>query len=168
MRRIKTQTQFKRSCNIKSQQEQDFDRWFEQQKFANVCNVSEYAVWDTVGCQQRLWDRYQKGSAPWDLVMYFNNTEIVELSDVCDRIDQLCDALVPHGQIYLALNKWCVWVQDLDVSLGHLDFDQALPVYIGARLKRCQIKNYQYSPNERGGVGNWLHGNNRFWLVRNE
>lgn len=168
MKRLHTYTQLKKSCRLTTQQENEFDVWFAQQRFSNVLNISEYAFWDTVGRQQCLWDKYTKGSAPWDLIMYFNNTEIVELGAVCDKIDNLFNVLSTNGQVYLALNKWCVYVDRVDATLAHLNFDSALPIYVQNRLQNFKINDYRYIPNERGGVGNWIHGNNRFWLGKNE
>jgi len=145
-------------------QEQEFDQWFALQNFSNVLNISEYADWDSVGCQQRLWDKYIKGSAPWDLIMYCNNTQVVELGALCQKIDAMLPELSNTGQIYLALNKWCVRVEHPDSALADLDFDAALPIYVQPRLKNFIIHQYCYTENDYGGIGTWIHGNNRFWL----
>jgi hypothetical protein len=168
MKRFYTQTQLKKACGLFHRQDLEFDAWLSQQNFTNIKNISEYADYDTVGQCQNFWNRYQKGTFPWDLIMYFNNTKIVELGKVCRYIDNLADQLSEHGQIYLALNKWCVKVDQLDESLLEFDFDTALPRYIESRLKNFTISDYKYIPDDRGGLGNWLHGNNRFWLVKNE
>jgi hypothetical protein len=168
MNRAYTKTQLKTACGFISQQQQEFNAWLKQQKFNSVKNTSEYAEWDTVGQCQRLWDNYQTGNSPWDLILYFHNTKIVELGEVCQHIDTMADQLANHGQIYLALNKWCVKVDQIDPELAHLDFDTALSFYVQRRLKNFIINDYRYIPNDRGGLGNWIHGNNRFWLVKNE
>jgi hypothetical protein len=166
MNRVYTVTQLKKACGFVNQQDQEFNAWLKQQNFKNIKNISEYADWDTVGQCQNLWDRYQTGTGPWDLIIYFNNTKIVELGDVLTHIDKLVDQLSEHGQVYLALNKWCVKVDQLDTSLSHLDFDSALPIYVQKKLKNFIINDYKYIPNDRGGLGNWVHGNSRFWLVK--
>jgi hypothetical protein len=168
MNRPHTNTQLKKACGFVSQQDQEFNTWIKQQNFNNVKNISEYAEWDTVGQCQCLWDQYQTGTRPWDLIIYFNNTKIVELGEVCQRIDSMIPQLADHGQIYLALNKWCVKVDQIDAKLSHLDFDTALPIYVQQNLKNFVINDYRYIPDDRGGLGNWLHGNSRFWLVKNE
>jgi len=168
MNRTYTKTQLKKACGVSSQQEQEFVVWLKQQKFNNIKNISEYAKWDTVGQCQHLWNQYQNGSGPWDLIMYFNNTKIIELGDVCRHIDSMLNQLADHGQIYLALNKWCVRVDQPDAELLDLDFDTALSIYVQRNLKNFVIDDYRYIPNDRGGLGNWIHGNNRFWLVKNE
>jgi hypothetical protein len=78
----------------------------------------------------------------------------------------MSDQLTDHGQIYLALNKWCVKVDQIDPELSHLDFDTALSFYVHRNLKNFIINDYRYIPNDRGGLGNWVHGNNRFWLIK--
>ena len=166
MNRFYTETQLKKACGLVHRQDYEFDAWLSQQNFTNIKNISEYADYDTLGQRQNLWSKYQQGVSPWDLIMYFNNTKIVELGEVCRHIDSLVDQLSEHGQIYLALNKWCITVNQIDDSLLDLDFDTALPRYIQSRLKNFTISDYKYIPNDRGGLGNWLHGNNRFWLVK--
>ena len=165
MKRLHTLTQLKRSYR---QQDQEFNDWFSKQQLSSVLNISEYAEWDTVGQQQRLWDQFSKGSAPWDLIMYFNNTQIVEIGELCSRIDSLFDQLLPNGQIYVALNKWCIRVDRPDTTLINHDFDSAMPLYMQSRLTNFKIIEYRYIPNDRGGIGNWIHGNNRFWLAKHE
>lgn len=168
IRRSFTKTQLNKKCGLQHKQETEFEAWFYKQDFANVCNMSEYAQWDTVGQQQNLWSKYQKGQAPWDLIMYCNNSQIVELESICSRIDQWSDLLTEAGQVYLALNKWCVQVKDVDRGLLHLDFDSAMLDYVRNRLKNFQVLEYRYIPNDRGGIGTWIHGNNRFWLRKHE
>jgi hypothetical protein len=168
MKRLHTVTQLKKACNIETRQEQEFDAWLKQQNFNNIKNISEYAEWDTVGKCQNLWNRYQTGNEPWDLIMYFNNTKIVELGEICQLIDSVSTQLADHGRVYLALNKWCLKVDHIDTELSLFDFDTALPIYVQKNLKKFTIENYTYMPSEAGGVGNWIHGNNRFWLVKNE
>lgn len=168
MNRLHTRTQLKKSCRVLTQQEKEFNNWFGEQQLSSVLNISEYAEWDTVGQQQRLWDQFSKGSAPWDLIMYFNNTQIVELGDLCRRIDNLVDQLSPNGQIYMAMNKWCIRVATPDSTLINHDFDSALPLYVQRKLTNFKINKYCYIPDERGGIGNWVHGNNRFWLAKHE
>ena len=167
MRRLHTHMQLKYKCCIINQQEQEFESWFNQQKFDNVLNLSEYGQWDTVGRSQRIWDKYTKGKFPWDLIMYCNNTEIVELEALCEKIDNLVDQLSTYGKIYMALNKWCIKVNSPDPALIALDFDNALPLYIQNRIKNFTIVDYRFVANDRGGIGNWIHGNNRFWLEKN-
>jgi hypothetical protein len=166
MNRTYTSTQLKKACGFESQQDREFDTWIKQQNFSNIKNISEYAEYDTIGQCQCLWDRYQNGTSPWDLIMYFNNTKIVELGDICQLVDSLIDQLADHGQIYLALNKWCVKVDQIDSELLDLDFDTALSIYMQRNLKNFVINDYRYIPNDRGGLGNWVHGNNRFWLIK--
>lgn len=166
MTRFHTETQLKKACGLVHRQDHEFDAWLSQQNFANIKNISEYADYDTIGQGQNLWNKYQQGASPWDLIMYFNNTKIVELGKVCRYIDSLVNQLSKHGQVYLALNKWCVKVDQIDNSLLGLDLDTALPLYIQSRLENFTISDYKYIPNDRGGLGNWLHGNNRFWLVK--
>ena len=166
MTRFHTETQLKKACGLVHRQDHEFDAWLSQQNFTNIKNISEYADYDTIGQGQNLWNKYQQGASPWDLIMYFNNTIIVELGKVCRHIDSLVDQLSKHGQIYLALNKWCVTVDQIDDSLLGLNFDTALPLYIQSRLENFTISDYKYIPDDRGGLGNWLHGNNRFWLVK--
>jgi hypothetical protein len=166
MTRFHTETQLKKACGLVHRQDHEFDAWLSQQNFTNIKNISEYADYDTIGQGQNLWNKYQQGASPWDLIMYFNNTKIVELGKVCRYIDSLVNQLSKHGQVYLALNKWCVKVDQIDNSLLGLDLDTALPLYIQSRLENFTISDYKYIPNDRGGLGNWLHGNNRFWLVK--
>jgi hypothetical protein len=168
IRRSFTKTQLNKKCGIQHKQEVEFEHWFDKQNFNNVIDMSEYANWDTIGQQQKLWAKYQKGQAPWDLIMYFNNSQIVELGSICARIDQWSDLLTSSGQIYLALNKWCVQVKDVDHDLAHLNFDSAIFEYVQNRLKNFKVLDYRYIPNDRGGIGTWIHGNNRFWLCKHE
>ena len=168
MNRTYTNTQLKKACGFASQQDREFNTWLGQQNFNNIKNISEYAEYDTVGQCQNLWNQYQHGSSPWDLIMYFNNTKIVELGEVCVRIDSMSKQLSTHGRVYLALNKWCVRVDQLDAELLHYDFDTALSIYVQRNLKNFVIDDYRYISNDRGGLGNWIHGNNRFWLIKNE
>jgi len=168
MNRKYTNTQLIKACGFENQQDREFDVWLKQQNFNNINNISEYAEYDTIGQCQRLWDRYQNGAGPWDLIMYFNNTKIIELGKVCQRIDTMLNQLADHGQIYLALNKWCVKIDQTDAELSHLDFDTALSIYVQRNLKNFVINDYRYISNDRGGIGNWVHGSNRFWLVKNE
>jgi hypothetical protein len=166
MNRTHTNTQLKKACGLRHQQDVEFDAWLAKQNITTIKNASEYAEWDTVGQRQRLWDQYQRGTGPWDLIMYFNNTKIVELGELCRHIDGMLDQLTDGGQIYMALNKWCVRVDLTDDSLLHLDFDTALPIYINHKLKNFTVDKYTYMPADRGGIGNWVHGNNRFWLIK--
>lgn len=168
MNRIYTKTQLKKACNFATQQEQEFNVWLKQQNFKNIKNISEYGEWDEVGKCQDQWSQYRIGSSPWDLILYSNNTKIVELGEVCRNIDNMSDQLTEHGQIYVALNKWCIKVDQTDANLSSLDFDTALPIYVQQNLKNFIITDYRYIPNDRGGLGNWIHGNNRFWLAKNE
>lgn len=168
MNRLHTRTQLKKACGRQLQQEQEFSAWLSKQKLSSVLNISEYAEWDTVGQQQRLWDQFSKGSAPWNLIMYFNNSQIVELGELCGRLDNLFDQLLPNGQIYVALNKWCIRVNHLDPVLIDHDFDSALPLYVQSKLTNFKINEYRYIPNDRGGIGSWVHGSNRFWLGKHE
>ena len=167
-RRSFTKTQLNKKCGLRHSQDQDLDAWIEQENFASVCNMSEYADWDTVGQQQRLWNRYQIGQAPWDLVLYCNNSCIVELGELCDKIDSWADLVSESGQVYLALNKWCVRVSEVDPELSDLDFDTALLPYVEQRLRNFKIWKYLSQPGDRGGIGSWVHGNNRFWLKKHE
>jgi hypothetical protein len=168
IRRSFTKTQLNKQCGLQHQQDIEFETWLQTQEFNSVCDMSQHAFWDTIGQKQKPWSKYQKGQGPWDLIMYGNNSEIVELGAVCNMIDNLRDQTTATAQIYMALNKWCVRVNDIDSKLLHLDFDTAILHYVQQRLKNFRVLEYRYIPNDRGGLGTWIHGNNRFWLKKHE
>lgn len=159
-----TPTELKKRCGHDTQQDKEFLAWLQDKSFSNVRSISEYADWDITGQQQRLWDHYQKGSAPWNLIMYFNFTKIVELDTLCHSLNELHSELQEHGYIYVALNKWCVTTDKPDRDLIGMDYDDAIPYYVSKRMENFNLVHYQYIPNDRGGLGNWVHGNNRLWL----
>lgn len=168
MNKFTTLTYLRNACGIKRTQEIEFESWLAEYNFQNISNRSEYAEWDNIGQSRQLWNKYQQGTPPWQAIVYFNHTAIINLEELCFIVDQWAYELIPNGWIYLALNKWCVNISNPDFIYKDMSFDDALSLFVSSKLKNLSVKKYQYIPNDRGGLGNWIHGNNRFWLQRNE
>lgn len=162
--KFRTLTQIKTICGSRPVQAVEFEHWLEKNNFQNILEIQEYAEYDVYKKTQPL--KYQKGSAPWDLILYFNNTLIINLADKLAYLDSLSEQLTDNGYIYCALNKWCIEIPDPDPLYKELIFDDALLPYVKNKLKNYKIMDYRYIPNDLGGMGNWVHGNNRFWLTK--
>ena len=78
----------------------------------------------------------------------------------------MADQLVTDGYFYLALNKWTMTVSVPDVDFVKFDYDHAIKEYVLKHIKRYKLVDYRYIKNDRGGLGNFVHGNNRCWLQK--
>ena len=110
--------------------------------------------------------QYESGGAPWDVVVYTNTTKIIDLAATVSWVDAYADHIKPQGYFYLAINKWNMGLSNPDTEFSDLDYDHAIGQYVEKYIKRFVVRQYTFIPNDRGGLGNFVHGNNRFWLQR--
>lgn len=133
----------------------------------NIVDRSESAEYDDYTKANPRWRDIASGTVPSELIVYSNTSKVVDIAELVNTVDQWAVDLSPGGRIYCALNKWTLWCSQPETDLLHLDYDQAIPVYFSKHLKNFAVEDYKYIPNDIGNIGNWVHGNNRIWLVKN-
>lgn len=132
----------------------------------NIIDRSEYADYDSYTKLNPRWRNISLGAVPSELIVYSNTSLVVDIVELVNTLDQWAVDLLPNGRIYCALNKWTLWCSQPEPDLLHLDYDQAIAVYFSRHLKNFTVEDYKYIPNDTGNIGNWVHGNNRIWLVK--
>ena len=167
MRQFNTNTQLKCKCNptqALNQQDQEFVEWLAAVPHTNLLDLTEKHETDV--SDYYSFKKYEQGCAPWDVITYTNTTRIIDLTELLIRIDNLATQLSTGGYFYLALNKWTMLVSKTDTELAKLTYDDAINQYIVQNIKNYKVVDYRYIDNDRGGLGNFVHGNNRCWLQR--
>lgn len=143
---------YAKKCGIKLPQEIEFDSWLGENRFSNIKHLT------------KLDNATQSKLFKWDLITYSNYDNLISVDKLCNQINSRADELTKNGWVYLALNKWCIIVNNIDPSINQLNYDRSLLVYITSRVSRLTVRRYNYIDNNIGNVGNWVHGNTRLWF----
>jgi hypothetical protein len=145
-------------------QDQEFTDWLSTVPHNNLLDLTDKHEQDK--SDYYSFKKHQQGQAPWDVVTYTNTTRVVDLTQLLGRIDQLANQINSNGYFYLALNKWTTTVSNPDSDFAKLSYDQAIEQYVAKYIKNYSCVDYKYIDNDRGGLGNFVHGNNRCWLQK--
>jgi hypothetical protein len=167
MRQFNTYTQLRCKCEptqVLNQQDREFVEWLVTVPHNNLLDLTEKHETDV--SDYYSFKKYEQGQAPWNVITYTNTTRIVDLTELLSRVDQLASQLSTNGYFYLALNKWTMLVSNPNPELAELTYDDAINQYVVQNIKNYKLVDYRYIDNDRGGLGNFVHGNNRCWLQR--
>jgi len=108
----------------------------------------------SIGTNFPLWQKYTRGSQPWDM-MLLAYPNWITLQEIAKEVDDNVSSMV-----FVAINKYML-LPTVDPDLDS-DYNIAIQQLLEQLLINYEIIDYQYHAQERGDVGNFIVPDNRF------